>query len=98
MELSPTIQTFASLNVKYSQPIYGQDDSLLVNSPFSYPAGITNPDLYGGKKINVRIGFLWQLPPDFLFSIEIGKPVYQNLNGPQPKEKWQSAISISKVM
>jgi hypothetical protein len=98
MELSSTTKTFASLSFKYSQPIYGQDDSLLVNSLFPYPAGITNPDLYGGKKINVRLGLLWKLSPDFLFSIEIGKPVYQKLNGPQPKEKWQSAISISKVM
>jgi hypothetical protein len=98
VELSPTIKTFASVNFKYSQPIHGQDDSLLVNSPFPYPAGITNPDLYGGKKINLRLGLLWQLPSDFLFSVEIGKPVYQNLNGPQPKEKWQSAVSISKVM
>jgi hypothetical protein len=98
IELSPTIKTFANLNFKYSQPIHGQDDSLLVNSLFPYPAGITNPDLYGGKKINVRLGLLWKLSQDLLFSIEVGKPVYQNLNGPQPKEKWQSAISISKVM
>jgi hypothetical protein len=98
MELSPTIKTFASVNFKYSQPIHGQDDSLLVNSPFPYPAGITNPDLYGGKKINLRLGFLWKLPSDFLVSVEVGKPVYQNLNGPQPKENWQSAVSISKIM
>jgi hypothetical protein len=82
----------------YSLPIHGQDDSLLVNSPFPYPAGITNPDLYGGKKINVRLGILWQIAKDYRLSLEIGKPVYQNLNGPQPKEKWQSAVSISRVM
>ncbi|MFB1014676.1 MAG: hypothetical protein QMC51_03320 [Alteromonadaceae bacterium] len=98
IDLSPTIQTFVRVNFMYSLPIHGQDDSLLVNSPFPYPAGITNPDLYGGKKINVRLGILWQIAKDYRLSLEIGKPVYQNLNGPQPKEKWQSAVSISRVM
>jgi hypothetical protein len=98
IELSPTFQTFAGLAFHYSGSIEGQDDALLVNGPFPYPAGITNPQLYGGKKINVRLGLIVQLSDDSRFNIQFGKPVYQNLNGPQPKEKWRSAIYISKAM
>jgi hypothetical protein len=98
IELSSKLQTYAGLTYQYSDNIHGQDDSLLVNSPFPYPAGITNPQLYGGKKINARLGLVWQLSKGYQLNVEIGKPVYQYLNGPQPKEHWNTAISISKTM
>jgi hypothetical protein len=98
IELSPTFQTFAGLAFQYSESINGQDDDLLVNGPFPYPAGITNPQFYGGKKINIRVGLITQLSDNLRLNIEFGKPIYQNLNGPQPKEQWRSSIYISKVM
>jgi len=98
VHLSPTVQSFAGLNFQYSESIHGQDDSLLVNAPIPYPAAITNPDLYGGKKINARLGLLWQFSQANRLNIEIGKPVYQNLNGPQPKEQWRSSIQISRAL
>ncbi|MFU8764180.1 MAG: hypothetical protein ACNA7T_06640 [Haliea sp.] len=96
--LSPTIQSFAGVNVQYSESIHGQDDSLLVNAAFPYPAAITNPDLYGGTKVNVRLGLLWQFSQANRLNIEVGKPVYQDLNGPQPKEQWRSSIQISRAL
>jgi len=96
IDLSPTLQTSASLNFQYSRPIHGQDESLLVNAPIPYPAGITNPNLYGGKKVNLRLGVLWKFSKNYAVGLEVGKPIYQNLNGPQPKEKWRTGLSISK--
>jgi len=98
IHLSPTIQSFAGINFQYSESIEGQDDSLLVNAPFPYPAAITNPDLYGGKKINVRLGLLWRFSQANQLNLEVGKPVYQNLNGPQPKEQWRGSIQVSRAL
>ncbi len=98
MTLSPTFRTFAGLAFKYSDSIHGQDESILLNGPFRYPAGITNPDLFGGKRINAKIGLLWQISKDYRLNVELGAPVYQNLRGPQPKEKWRSALYISKAL
>lgn len=96
--LSPTVQTSAGLSFQYSRPLHGKDESLLVNAPIPYPAGITNPDLYGGKKVSLRFGLLWQLAKNYHLNLEVGKPIYQNLNGPQPKEEWRTAFSISRSM
>ncbi|MFT4591961.1 MAG: hypothetical protein ACI80M_001282, partial [Gammaproteobacteria bacterium] len=32
----------------------------------------------------------------YRLAAEIGKPLYQNLNGPQTKEDWQSSILLSR--
>jgi hypothetical protein len=95
-ELSPTFRTFAGIAFKYTESIHGQDDDLLLNGAFKYPASITNPHLYGGKKISLRLGLTMQLSEDIQINVELRKPFYQELNGPQPKEKLQSAIYISK--
>lgn len=80
-----------------SEKIHGQDDSLLVDAAFPYPASITNPDLYGGKKLLVKAGLTWKLSSSVQVGIELGKPIYQNLNGPQPGETWRSALQLGKV-
>jgi hypothetical protein len=97
-DLSPTLEPYIGLDFQYSRSIHGQDDTLLLNGPFPYPASITNPELYGGKKISLGLGLLWQVGKDYRLNVEMGKPIYQDLNGPQPKEKWRSAISISKAL
>jgi len=66
--------------------IKGQDNDLLVPNPaFPYPAGITNPDNYGGQRITIATGGDIMLGTQ-KYSLEIGLPVYQRLNGVQPKE------------
>ena len=80
---------------QYSETIKGRDDDLVVPGAFPYPASITNPALYGGRKFSVRAGLQWRIADDYRLSVEFGKPVYQNLNGPQPKETWRSSIQLS---
>ena len=82
---------------QYSERIKGQDDSLLIDAPFPYPASITNPALYGGKKLLLKAGLSWKVSSNLQLGAEFGKPVYQNLNGPQPGETWRSALLLSTV-
>jgi hypothetical protein len=98
IELSSTLRSYAELGFRYSDTISGQDDSLLVNAPFPYPASITNPKFYGGKKIDAGLGLSWKFAKDYQLTLEIGKPLYQYLNGPQPKEQWRNNISLSKLI
>ena len=82
---------------QYSESIKGEDDSLSIESPYPYPASITNPELYGGRKLLLKAGVNWKIDDQMQLGVELGKPVYQNLNGPQPGETWRSAIQISAV-
>lgn len=66
--------------------ITGQDNEITIPNPtFPYPAGITNPKNYGGQKVNIILGGDIFIASQ-AFSVEIGTPIYQHLNGIQPKE------------
>ncbi|MFQ3197029.1 MAG: hypothetical protein ACI8R9_000429 [Paraglaciecola sp.] len=93
-ELSPNLQTFIGGEAQYTQAINGQDNALLVPAAFIYPASITNPKYFGGKKISLKTGFNWRLSEQYSLSIQVSKPLYQYLNGPQPKEKWRANIQF----
>ncbi len=78
---------------QYANNIHGTDEDLLVPGPFPFPASITNPDFYGGTIVNIFAGIKikpgYGLLKHFIFDVELGKPIYQSLNGPQPKEDYQ---------
>jgi hypothetical protein len=93
----PTLHPFVGIDIQYSDSIHGADKSLLVDSPFPYPASITNPDLYGGTSIGARIGLNWTIADKYRLAGEFGKPLYQNLNGPQPKQDWYSSFQLSRI-
>lgn len=86
----PWIRPKAKLAFQYWDRIDGEDSALTVPGPFPYPAGITNPNYFGGRKLNatlgVSIGGAGGPLQGHSLDIDIGKPVYQNLNGVQPKE------------
>ncbi len=66
--------------------IVGRDDEITVpNLRFPYPAGITNPQNYGGQKINLVVGSDIYIGKQ-VFTVELGAPIFQHLNGVQPKE------------
>ncbi|MDG2048025.1 MAG: hypothetical protein P8J79_12505 [Halioglobus sp.] len=93
---SEILQPYISLNIDYSDSIHGADTSLMTAPPYPYPAPITNPDLFGGIKIGARAGISWQVSDHYRLAIEVGKPIYQNLNGPQTEEDWRSSLQISR--
>ena len=95
LELDHQFAFSLAAEIQYSESIRGEDISLLVDSPSPYPASITNPNLYGGRKLLLKAGLNWKFSPEMQLGIELGKPVYQNLNGPQPGETWRSAVQMS---
>jgi hypothetical protein len=73
------------------QAIHGQDDDLTQAGAYPYPASITDPDLFGGRQLDLKIGVRWSVA-GHRFSSELGVPLYQHLNGPQPREQWQLRV------
>ena len=51
-----------------------------------FPAPVTNPALFGGQELALGIGGKIPLTESMSLQISYDIPVYQNLNGPQPKE------------
>ncbi|MFT5365575.1 MAG: hypothetical protein ACI8V2_000515 [Candidatus Latescibacterota bacterium] len=75
--------------------IDGEDEELKIPTlPVSpFPAAVTDPSKFGGKKVNVLFGATLGWPKGFAkghtLNVEVGFPTYQSLNGPQPKEVWR---------
>jgi len=83
--------------------IDGDDEDLKIPSlPVSpYPAAVTDPDKFGGEKVSVQFGTTFSRSNGPLkrhsLQIEAGLPIYQSLNGPQPKEVWRFGTSWNWV-
>lgn len=63
-----------------------------------FPATVTDPDNYGGEKITVTGGLRFIGQGKFAqqsLEVSLGAPVYQRLNGPQPREVWRMGLSWS---
>ena len=51
--LTQSTALFTGAAFGYSESIHGQDDEITIGGNYPYPASITNPNLYGGKKVSV---------------------------------------------
>ena len=61
-----------------------------------FPATVTDPSKFGGEKITVTggLGFIGQGKfSNQSLEFTVGAPVYQRLNGPQPREVWRMGFS-----
>lgn len=61
------------------------------NSPAATPLWDTNA--YGGTKLFATFGVQWQPAPLHVIDINIGLPVYQNLNGPQLESDYRVMLT-----
>lgn len=95
-ELFPFLYPSVKLLGHYWDRIHGQDNDLLAPNG-SYPAPVTHPDLFGGRKVDLLLGIRIPINHGILrgqsLELEGGLPVYQYLNGPQPGEQWRMAAS-----
>lgn len=96
--ISDSVNVALGVELSHTDRIHGADESLLVATAFPYPAGTTNPDMYGGRKALASVGFAWQYSADMNLSVEFAKPLYQHLNGPQPQERWRGAVMLSRTL
>ena len=99
--LAPSVK----LTLQFWDHIHGADADLTVPGPFPFPAPVTNPNFFGGTKVNLSGGFRLTWPDGFLAGtvgdilakqsiiFEIGLPIYQSLKGPQPEEDWELGLS-----
>jgi len=72
---------------EYSDSIHGKDTDLMVPGPFPYPASVTNPEMYGGSQAKLILGLrIPVLSKGNYIELEVGKPFYESLNGPQTRE------------
>ncbi len=55
------------------------------SSPYLTPAWDNHN--YGGRTLLATVGLQWQPAPLHIIDVNVGVPVYQNLNGPQMEEK-----------
>jgi len=57
-----------------------------------------DPDNFGGEQVNLLIGLNFLHPPSgHRLALEFGKPVYQDLNGPQMRTDWLATIGWQKA-
>ncbi len=85
------------ISVRHLGEINGRDESLLVPMAFPFPASITNPENYGGEKAHAAFNITTCSSKNchITFTGEVGMPLYQNLNGVQPKDRYTIAITTS---
>ncbi len=81
----------ARLSYLHWQDVRGGDDSIVLPTANPYPANITDPDNYGGDKVNVALGLEipWQ---NNLLVLELGAPLFQDLNGVQTRENFSFSL------
>ena len=56
-------------------------------SPYATP--LWDPDNYGGHQISVTAGIQWQPFPLHILDLQVGIPIYRDLNGPQLEEDYR---------
>ena len=94
------------LSTQFWGRIDGGDGALRVPDVFPFPAPVTNPNFFGGTKVSIFAGARLSWPAGLLkdtfiarllsrqsIEIEVGRPVYQFLNGPQPEEDLSVSLS-----
>ncbi|MFK8020826.1 MAG: hypothetical protein AB8B86_13740 [Pseudomonadales bacterium] len=70
-----------------SGAISGSDREIEMPGPFPYPASITDPANFGGDIARLRARLTYQLSESQSISAGYDDPLYQHLNGVQPKAK-----------
>ncbi len=90
-------QPSIKIAAQFWEKIDGIDREFRQFQPSFFPAAVADPDKFGGKKVHCLFGMKIRCPRRNLiqhtFEIEGGIPIYQSLNGPQPKEVWRINVS-----
>jgi len=97
------VEPFLTLDTQIWGRIHGND----IDFPGPiYPTPVADPDNFGGEKLALTGGLVLRFPKlpegrfyEFLskqaLTLTYGEPVYQSLNGPQPKERWRASVDWS---
>lgn len=91
--LSPKLLGIGKLTVTDCGRIDGQDPEL---DPARSPT--TDPDATGGTRADFSLGFNGFLGQGHMLGVEVGIPVYQDLNGPQMETDWLVSLNYQLVL
>lgn len=85
------------LSARHIGHIKGGDTSLRVPMAFPFPASITDPQNYGGKRISLTASVKSCINSDCTLSVnaDYNEPIHQNLNGIQPMERKSFSLGSS---
>lgn len=86
-ELHHKFQPLVRLTMEQAGSIRGRDDEITVPGAYPYPANITAPNNYGGKKVKLGLGTNIHLSDNHHLLAEFSVPLYQHLNGIQIRER-----------
>lgn len=92
---APWVEPLVGVRMQFWEDIDGADTSIQP-APGVFPAPVTNPDLFGGRKVNLMAGTRLILPESLggqRVSVAGVWPIHQSLNGPQPKETWRIEVN-----
>ncbi|GAB5561088.1 MAG: hypothetical protein SynsKO_27350 [Synoicihabitans sp.] len=90
------LEPFVNVSAQAWGRIDGVDEDFTQYVGGFFPATVTDPSKYGGEKITITGGLNFVGQGKFTnqsLEISFGAPVYQRLNGPQPREVWRLGVS-----
>jgi hypothetical protein len=61
------------------------------NSPLTTP--LWDPNNYGGNNLFTTLGVQWQPAPLHILNLQVGLPLYRNINGPQLERDWRVSFT-----
>ncbi|MEE9614261.1 MAG: transporter [Thermodesulfobacteriota bacterium] len=86
------------LNAKSSGKVRGEMDDArdglagrMMNGNYMSP--MWDPDNYGGEKLSATVGLQWQPFPLHILDVNVGVPIYEDLNGPQMEEDYRVMLT-----
>lgn len=86
------------INIRTTGEIRGQDQSLIISEdPFLFGASITDPANFGGEKAQLggNLRLCVNSSCGLSANVKASVPIYQNLNGIQPRERFSVSTAIS---
>lgn len=83
------------VSYQHSGDISGRDKEITVPGPFPFPAGITNPENFGGQFIRAEANVRYRMSDRLRLKFSYVEPLWQDLNGIQPEAKGRWNISWS---
>jgi len=87
LESNHTFQPMLKLILEQAGSIQGRDQEITLAGEFPFPANITDPANFGGKKVKLGIGSDIHLSNRQHLLLEFFVPLYQDLNGIQIRER-----------
>ncbi len=87
-------RSWGKIKGEMDEAVSGESGRATKDAPGSaYMTPIWNPDNYGGQSVFATAGLQWQPIPLHILDMTVGKPVYQDLNGPQMEEDYRVMVT-----